>query len=72
MNFYTWSKPPAADVNVWEEMGNPGWNWRAYVKYTLRAEECVALVFRSRRTLHESYQLYGGHRGPTQRVPARA
>ena len=38
-----------------EKLGNPGWNWRAYMKYTLRAEECVALVFSSRRTLHESY-----------------
>ncbi|EPT01735.1 hypothetical protein FOMPIDRAFT_1119678 [Fomitopsis schrenkii] len=38
MNFYLWSKPPAADVNAWEELGNPGWNWEAFQKYTLRAE----------------------------------
>lgn len=41
MNFYLWSKPPAADVNAWEELGNPGWNWEAFQKYTLRAEKYV-------------------------------
>ncbi|KAH9927654.1 GMC oxidoreductase [Fomitopsis serialis] len=42
MNFYAWMKPPAADVDAWEELGNPGWNWKAYMKYTLRAEEFTA------------------------------
>ena len=41
MNFYTWSKPPAADVNAWEALENVGWNWETYLKYTLRAEEYV-------------------------------
>lgn len=42
MNFYFWTKPPAADVNTWEELGNPGWNWDAFQKYTLRAEQYVS------------------------------
>lgn len=39
MNFYLWTKPPAADVNTWEELGNPGWNWDVFQKYSLRAEQ---------------------------------
>ncbi|KAJ7925389.1 hypothetical protein B0H13DRAFT_2314603 [Mycena leptocephala] len=27
MNFYAWTKPPAADVDAIEQLGNPGWNW---------------------------------------------
>ncbi|TCD63782.1 hypothetical protein EIP91_004965 [Steccherinum ochraceum] len=38
MNFYAWIKPPAADVNAFEELGNPGWNWESYKKYTTRSE----------------------------------
>lgn len=49
VNFYTWSKPPAADVNAWEELGNPGWDWKAYTRYTMRAEEYVARLLPSIR-----------------------
>ncbi|TFY63801.1 hypothetical protein EVJ58_g3037 [Rhodofomes roseus] len=42
MNFYLWSKPPTADINAWEELGNPGWNWDTYLKYTLRTEQFTA------------------------------
>lgn len=41
MNFVGWIKPPASDVNTIEELGNTGWNWESYHKYTLRAEEYV-------------------------------
>ncbi|KAI0950969.1 hypothetical protein AcW1_008132 [Taiwanofungus camphoratus] len=39
MNFYAWIKPPAADINAFEELGNPGWNWESYNKVLLRAED---------------------------------
>ncbi|PCH42171.1 GMC oxidoreductase [Wolfiporia cocos MD-104 SS10] len=42
VNFYVWCKPPAADIDAWEELGNPGWNWEAHQKYALRAEEFSA------------------------------
>lgn len=38
MNFYAWSKPPAGDVDAIEKLGNPGWNWDDYFKYTKRSE----------------------------------
>ncbi|KAJ7048088.1 GMC oxidoreductase [Mycena amicta] len=38
MNFYAWTKPPAKDFDAIEELGNPGWNWSEYAKYTRRSE----------------------------------
>ncbi|KAF7331343.1 GMC oxidoreductase [Mycena kentingensis (nom. inval.)] len=38
MNFYAWSKPPAKDVDAIEQLGNPGWNWAEYSKYTRISE----------------------------------
>ncbi|KAJ3479106.1 hypothetical protein NLI96_g9296 [Meripilus lineatus] len=38
MNFYGWIKPPAQDVDVFEELGNPGWNWESYQRCTKRCE----------------------------------
>ncbi|KDR78171.1 hypothetical protein GALMADRAFT_155158 [Galerina marginata CBS 339.88] len=37
-NFYAWIKPPAADVNALEKLGNPGWNWSEYEKYSKKSE----------------------------------
>ncbi|KAK7029895.1 GMC oxidoreductase [Favolaschia claudopus] len=38
LNFCAWVKPPAADVDAIEKLGNPGWNWQEYLKYTRRSE----------------------------------
>ncbi|KAJ7156148.1 GMC oxidoreductase [Mycena filopes] len=38
MNFLVWMKPPAADVDAIEKLGNPGWNWQEYMKYSQRSE----------------------------------
>ncbi|KAF8872799.1 GMC oxidoreductase [Gymnopilus junonius] len=38
MNFYYWSKPPAADIDSFEKLGNPGWNWAEYKKYSNKSE----------------------------------
>ncbi|KAJ7841204.1 GMC oxidoreductase [Mycena olivaceomarginata] len=38
MNFYAWTKPPAGDVDAIEALGNPGWNWTEYSKYTRISE----------------------------------
>ncbi|EPS94467.1 hypothetical protein FOMPIDRAFT_152880 [Fomitopsis schrenkii] len=39
MNFYVWTKPPKEDVDVFEELGNPDWNWKSYQELTMRTEE---------------------------------
>ncbi|KAF5345932.1 hypothetical protein D9758_011426 [Tetrapyrgos nigripes] len=38
INFHVWSVPPKYDIDAWERLGNPGWNWEMYEKY---AEQCV-------------------------------
>ncbi|KAJ7635367.1 GMC oxidoreductase [Roridomyces roridus] len=38
LNFYAWTKPPAEDVDAIEKLGNPGWNWAEYIKYSKRSE----------------------------------
>ena len=42
MNFYAWIKPPAEDINVYEELGNPGWNWESYQRCTMHTEKYVS------------------------------
>lgn len=39
MNFYAWSKPPAEDMGAIECLGNTGWDWDSFFKYSLRAEK---------------------------------
>ncbi|KAJ7145705.1 GMC oxidoreductase [Mycena epipterygia] len=38
LNFYAWIKPPATDIDAIEKLGNPGWNWKEYLKYSQRSE----------------------------------
>ncbi|KAJ7191624.1 GMC oxidoreductase [Mycena pura] len=40
LNFFTWVKPPALDIDAIEKLGNPGWNWTEYMKYSQRSETC--------------------------------
>ncbi|TFK47573.1 alcohol oxidase [Heliocybe sulcata] len=41
INFLCWTKPPADEIDDWERLGNPGWNWKNYQKYALRTETCI-------------------------------
>ncbi|KAJ7500951.1 GMC oxidoreductase [Mycena galericulata] len=38
LNFYAWIKPPATDIDAFEKLGNPGWNWGEYMKYSQKSE----------------------------------
>ncbi|KAJ7688612.1 GMC oxidoreductase [Mycena rosella] len=38
LNFYAWIKPPAGDIDAIEKLGNPGWNWDEYQKYSQKSE----------------------------------
>ncbi|KAJ7587562.1 alcohol oxidase [Mycena floridula] len=33
INFGTWNVPPADDIDNWEKLGNPGWNFKNFEKY---------------------------------------
>ncbi|KAH8116713.1 GMC oxidoreductase [Phellopilus nigrolimitatus] len=32
INFYGWDNPPKRDIDAWEKLGNPGWNWERFSK----------------------------------------
>ncbi|KAF8958583.1 GMC oxidoreductase [Flammula alnicola] len=38
LNSFAWIKPPAADIDAFEKLGNPGWNWADYDKYFKKSE----------------------------------
>ncbi|KAH7915955.1 hypothetical protein BJ138DRAFT_1169640 [Hygrophoropsis aurantiaca] len=38
INFLCWTKPPQEEIDDWERLGNPGWNWERYQKYLLQIE----------------------------------
>ncbi|TDL21811.1 GMC oxidoreductase [Rickenella mellea] len=38
LNFLLWNKPPAGDIDDWEKLGNPGWNWERFQKYAKKME----------------------------------
>ncbi|KAH9928307.1 GMC oxidoreductase [Fomitopsis serialis] len=63
--FLRWMKPPAADVDAWEELGNPGWNWKSYMKYTLRAEGFTAASEDQLKEYAHTHNIeYRGQTGP--------
>ena len=41
VNFYCWVKPPAQDIDAFEKLGNPGWNWEDYDEYSRKIETYV-------------------------------
>ncbi|KAI0260750.1 GMC oxidoreductase [Gloeopeniophorella convolvens] len=41
LNFYVWNRPPAVDIDAWETLGNHGWNWKNFVKYSNKSETWV-------------------------------
>lgn len=41
INFYAWVKPPAEDIDAFEKLGNPGWNWADYAEYSRKVETYV-------------------------------
>lgn len=65
INFCVWIKPPAADIDAWEELGNPGWNWKAYQKYTMRTEEFTAATEEQLKEYAFTHNIeYRGTSGP--------
>ncbi|KFY32497.1 hypothetical protein V493_00140 [Pseudogymnoascus sp. VKM F-4281 (FW-2241)] len=41
MNFMTWDRGSIKDYDAWEELGNPGWNWKSIQTAMLKAENFV-------------------------------
>ncbi|KAH7929134.1 alcohol oxidase [Leucogyrophana mollusca] len=41
MNFLSWNKPVREDMDAWEKLGNPGWNWDSFVDYSKKSEQYI-------------------------------
>ncbi|KDQ55045.1 GMC oxidoreductase [Jaapia argillacea MUCL 33604] len=41
INFLNWTMPPSDEIDDWERLGNPGWNWVNHRRYIKRAEKFV-------------------------------
>ncbi|KAA1466849.1 alcohol oxidase [Dentipellis sp. KUC8613] len=42
INFMVWTRPAAAEIDDFERLGNPGWNWNEYLKYSKKLEKFMA------------------------------
>ncbi|THH05003.1 hypothetical protein EW146_g10019 [Bondarzewia mesenterica] len=42
INFFCWTRPPAEEIDEIEKLGNPGWNWKNYQKYSQKVERFIA------------------------------
>ncbi|THH03678.1 hypothetical protein EW145_g6089 [Phellinidium pouzarii] len=42
INFFTWSNPPSQDIDDWERLGNPGWNWSRFSASLKKTESLTA------------------------------
>ncbi|KAI0739119.1 GMC oxidoreductase [Daedaleopsis nitida] len=40
-NFYLWNRPARDDIDAWERLGNPGWNWDNFLRYSMKSETFV-------------------------------
>ncbi|KAF9526840.1 glucose-methanol-choline oxidoreductase, partial [Crepidotus variabilis] len=38
INRCCWSKPSKADIDAFEKLGNPGWTWDDFIKYSRKSE----------------------------------
>ncbi|TBU46723.1 GMC oxidoreductase [Dichomitus squalens] len=56
-NFYLWTRPEVEDINAWERLGNPGWNWENFLKYSIKCEKFIppsAEVAQSERLTYDA------------------
>ncbi|PWN52124.1 alcohol oxidase [Violaceomyces palustris] len=38
LNFLVWDRSSKAEIDAWEQLGNPGWNWNTLYKYMKKSE----------------------------------
>ncbi|KLO10847.1 GMC oxidoreductase [Schizopora paradoxa] len=68
INFFGWIKPQAKDIDAWERLGNPGWNWARFQEYAKKAEGFIppadAEWAKSRHMIHDPH--VHGYDGPVK------
>ncbi|KAK6540597.1 hypothetical protein TWF694_007992 [Orbilia ellipsospora] len=58
LNLLTWDRTSSAEYDAWEQMGNPGWNWKTMSRNMRKAE-----------TYHSTNPSYGLSRGVGKNGP---
>ncbi|KZT61502.1 GMC oxidoreductase [Calocera cornea HHB12733] len=67
MNFFVYSRPAAEDIDAWEELGNPGWNWSNHLKYMKRSEKFTPPSPIQTEVFRQTYEPeYHGDKGELQ------
>ncbi|OSD04609.1 GMC oxidoreductase [Trametes coccinea BRFM310] len=65
INFLCWIKPPGKEIDDFERLGNPGWNWKNYEKYIHRTEKFTPPSEEVQRTLKMNFDNWSlGTDGP--------
>ncbi|EIM79352.1 GMC oxidoreductase [Stereum hirsutum FP-91666 SS1] len=75
INFLAWVKPPKEEINDFERLGNPGWNWKNFEKYCAKAEGFVKPSAEEieKHGLHSVGEWKMGEDGPIKlAIPSRA
>ncbi|KAL1744312.1 GMC oxidoreductase [Schizophyllum fasciatum] len=65
LNFLVWDRPSKADYDVWEKLGNDGWNWDRLLAYIKKAETWTEPSADEEAGLHANPDpSYFGNSGP--------
>ncbi|KAJ3814755.1 hypothetical protein F5876DRAFT_62084 [Lentinula aff. lateritia] len=62
MNFSVWTFPPKEDIDNWEKLGNPGWNWANFEKHATRAITYVPLEHTNSLLSVEAFNVWDGNK----------
>ena len=61
LNFLVWDRASQADYDVWEKLGNEGWNWDRVVKYIKKAETWTEPTADEEAALHATLTKFAVH-----------
>ncbi|KAJ3866695.1 hypothetical protein EV359DRAFT_79314 [Lentinula novae-zelandiae] len=62
MNFSVWTFPPKEDIDNWEKLGNPGWNWANFEKHATRAITYIPLEHTNPSLSVEAFNIWDGNK----------
>ncbi|KAI0650509.1 GMC oxidoreductase [Trametes meyenii] len=67
INFLCWIKPAAAEIDDFERLGNPGWNWKNFEKYIHRTEGYFPPSEETQKNLSMKFEGWSlGNNGPLE------
>ncbi|KAJ3485204.1 hypothetical protein NLI96_g5126 [Meripilus lineatus] len=65
INFMCWTKPPSQEIDDFERLGNPGWNWKRYNEALQRTEGFVPPPLEAQKRNNMNFDAWEiGREGP--------